>query len=332
LTQATNMGESVRLASVQRIALKAVLDAVRGAHVGLAFVACFGAIAFLSGCGSAASGQELRGRLLVEAYVDGDEWETPHLYEVGVDGSHLRRMSRLDASDPRWSPDGKRIAFDAFSPGDGDKHIYVATKDGDQPHPIAVGREPRWSPEGRRILFTSYYGELSTVAADGRDEKVLALHRNAFDPDWSPRGDEIVFLGDDFGDLYVVGLKDMHVRRITHLADSEHGNADPHWSADAKSIYFAHSLVPRGGPMTDVFYRVGSDGANLQKLTVAPNTAAGSGGPFGSADWSTDGRTVVYCNREGAIVILQVGGSKEPRTFHLTGLICDGVDLYSAPG
>jgi hypothetical protein len=85
--------------------------------------------------------------------------------------------------------------------------------------------------------------------------------------------------------------------------------------------------------MTDAFYRVGSDGANLRKLTVAPNTAAGmSGGPFGSGDWSTDGRTVVYCNRDGAIVILQVGGSKEPRTFHLTDLICDGVDLYSAPG
>ena len=37
------------------------------------------------------------------------------IYRVGIDGSGLERLTpwRLDASDPDWSPDGQRIAFDS---------------------------------------------------------------------------------------------------------------------------------------------------------------------------------------------------------------------------
>ena len=61
--------------------------------------------------------------------------------------------SEKPASDPQWSPDGRRIAFVR------DRAIWVVEADGSREvsvsrHPAGDSR-PRWSPDGRRIAFIS---------------------------------------------------------------------------------------------------------------------------------------------------------------------------------
>ncbi|VFM95161.1 MAG: WD40-like Beta Propeller Repeat [Candidatus Kentron sp. G] len=63
-----------------------------------------------------------------------------------------------NASDihPRWSPDGKRIAFS--SNRSGRYEIWMTAADGANPRQLTDGPGdktwPAWSPDGRRILFT----------------------------------------------------------------------------------------------------------------------------------------------------------------------------------
>jgi TolB protein len=97
------------------------------------------------------------------------------IHRVGIDGTGLERLTpwRLNASDPDWSPDGQRIAFDS---GDaevrGSKgNIYVMRADGsgrtrltDYPplrrvrpvSPPGFASEPVWSPSGTQIMNTRF--------------------------------------------------------------------------------------------------------------------------------------------------------------------------------
>jgi Tol biopolymer transport system component len=101
------------------------------------------------------------------------------IHRVGIDGSGLQRLTpwRLNASDPDWSPDGRRIAFDSGDAGlRGSKgNIYVMRADGSgrkrltdfPPTPIrgdccppsrgpGLANNPVWSPSGTRIMFTHF--------------------------------------------------------------------------------------------------------------------------------------------------------------------------------
>src|SRR5919204_4028928 len=63
----------------------------------------------------------------------------------------------MDARQPSWSPDGRRIAFQAYRTSTW--QIWTINADGSDPTPITSGpyddREPSWSPDGRRIAFSS---------------------------------------------------------------------------------------------------------------------------------------------------------------------------------
>ena len=72
-----------------------------------------------------------------------------------VGGSEIKRLTSGDksSSSPRWSPDGKKIAFVTGS------QIWVMDSDGDdkqQVTKISTGAGgPVWSPDGKWIAFTS---------------------------------------------------------------------------------------------------------------------------------------------------------------------------------
>ena len=77
-----------------------------------------------------------------------------------ADGSSPRQLTNLGApstSSPRWSPDGKQIAFDSNK--DGKWECYVINPDGGSPKRItdkpSTNFSPRWSRDGRWLYFTS---------------------------------------------------------------------------------------------------------------------------------------------------------------------------------
>jgi Tol biopolymer transport system component len=78
-----------------------------------------------------------------------------------------------------WSPDGRKVAFDAFPPVNAAKgEIYVMDADGSNvvnlTNDPAVDIMPAWSPDGRKIAFTSSRAadgnhDIYTMNSDGSD-------------------------------------------------------------------------------------------------------------------------------------------------------------------
>ncbi|HKP70646.1 MAG TPA: hypothetical protein VJV05_15270, partial [Pyrinomonadaceae bacterium] len=78
-----------------------------------------------------------------------------HIYTVRIDGTGLKQITSGDKSNssPRWSPDGKHIAFTTGG------QIWTMEPDGDdrkQVSHISTGAaNPVWSPDGKWIAFNS---------------------------------------------------------------------------------------------------------------------------------------------------------------------------------
>jgi dipeptidyl aminopeptidase/acylaminoacyl peptidase len=98
------------------------------------------------------------------------------IYTMGVDGSHSKQLTNGSSSSsaPRWSPDGKRIAF--ITGG----QIWTMDADGDHKDQITKissgASQPVWSPDGQWIAFISdVYPQCATDACNkAEDDKAEA--------------------------------------------------------------------------------------------------------------------------------------------------------------
>ena len=87
-----------------------------------------------------------------------------HLYSVGIEGGRaecLTQPSGIAANfQPRYSRDGRQIAF--ISDRGGQNNLWIMEADGDQPRPVypdLVSRhaEPAWSADGRSLFATRFF-------------------------------------------------------------------------------------------------------------------------------------------------------------------------------
>lgn len=94
-----------------------------------------------------------------------------HIWRVDIGSTPIQLTSEPNSDDsaPRWSPDGKTIAFirrSADESRSGDRALWVMSADGANPHVlIENATNPMWLPDGTAILYGS--------VVDGRNQLFL---------------------------------------------------------------------------------------------------------------------------------------------------------------
>ena len=176
------------------------------------------------------------------SYPDGSLWRSR------IDGTQRRQLTvpPLAVINPRWSPDGKIIAFTDFSSGDrrqmahaGHHRIYVVNADGGEPLLLLAGDigDTAWSPDGRLIAYgyhtRSGWG-VRILDLKTRKSTDVPGSQDRWSPRWSPDGKYLAALGGEFSSKLM--FYSFASKQWEELASGYLGW--PSWSHDSKFVYF----------------------------------------------------------------------------------------------
>jgi len=216
--------------------------------------------------------------------------------------AHMLTHGEGGNRDPRWSPDGTRVAF--MSTRSGVEQLYVMNANGSGvvqlTHSPGFKSGVDWSPDGTRIAYASSEagitgplgiihapGDIYVARSDGQAARRLTSGGGLnVDPEWSPDGTSIAFFSDRGGpgEIWVMAADGSQVRRLT---DGPSLNASPSWSPDSKRIAF-HSERDFPGGYESAIYLMNADGTGQRRLVDGVGL---------SPDWSPDGRWIVFASR-----------------------------------
>jgi TolB protein len=216
-----------------------------------------------------------------------------HIYTIDLStGTIIPLTSGRDFRDenPRWSPDGRRIAFKSTRTGPS-YDIYVMDADGGNvtrvtDHP-AHDHDPVWMPDGGSLIFSSERdsrGDLYRVWL--ADRRVERLTRNfvgrAIMPSVSPDGRSVAFAAQTLERLkfweFQVHVLDLASGKTRALGASG-GACWPAWSRDGRMI----ANVSLAREPSTIELRNPADGAPRELVAAA-------GRWHYYPDWSQDNR------------------------------------------
>jgi Tol biopolymer transport system component len=159
----------------------------------------------------------------------------------------------LVAWEPRWSPDGKQIAFIGGRKNQTTR-VFLVSPEGGPPRELFPDdrnqKDPAWSPNGKLIAFTREEKPSSPGAAPGALYTFnLSTNQLSLVPGslglrvsaWSPDGRFIT--AKDEGDHKLM-LFDVRTQKWAQLAEGLGIHGPPSWSRDGKSIYYQDFMMP----------------------------------------------------------------------------------------
>jgi len=212
------------------------------------------------------------------------------IWVAPLDGSEEPRQltsgTRSDSS-PRWSPDGRWLAFVSNRDGkDETAHaeLYVLPADGGEPRRLTDGKEGvesiAWSPDSSRIAFARRVRDEAYEEEDDRRRAPRRFTRVFY------KLDSVGWTGDRRKHIFVADLEGSE-RQLTN-GDCEDG--EPAWSPDGARLVFTALRGERWDvELVEALYEleVDADRAEPKRLTQPDESA-------GLASFSPDGALIAY--------------------------------------
>jgi dipeptidyl aminopeptidase/acylaminoacyl peptidase len=214
-----------------------------------------------------------------------------NIWLAAADGSSVPRQftfgKKRDA-DPRWSPDGSRLAFTSKRE-DGPAQLYVIPVAGGEAVKLTDAKEDvieaAWSPDGSRLAFTSRVPDEANEEKDEKKRKPRRLKRLQYKLDnegWTIDRPKHIFTvrADASGPA-------------AQLTDGDYQDVEPSWSPDGKRIAFGSARHPDWdiGLLHDI-YAVDAEGGEPERLTA-------NDGQCWFPSWAPDGARIAYLFNPG---------------------------------
>ena len=211
-----------------------------------------------------------------------------NIWIAAVDGGEPRRLTSGDKRDsaPRWSPDGRRLAFVSERQEDKRPQLYVMPTDAGEAvrltELVQGVSEPLWSPDGKRLAFLSRVGgdepqQKEAAEALSKPARVITTLK------YKMNGDGFVY--DRRTHLFVVDAGDGSVNQLTN---GDYNHDGPAWSPDGSLLAFTSARhAERDEDDASDVWVVAADGGDVRRVT---DTA----GPVGRPSFSPDGQRIAY--------------------------------------
>ena len=194
-----------------------------------------------------------------------------------------------DAS-PRWSPDGKYLAFLSVRPAEGKSQIWLLDRRGGEASQLTnvkgeIGSY-EWSPDGKRLVLVMRDSEKEP--GEARDPKAKAPKPIVIDRYRFKRDVEGYLTGSAHDRLYLFDVESKKLEALT--GEKNFDETDPAWSPDGSQLAFFsnHAKEPDQTGTTDIFIVAARAGAAQRKLLTIcrPNEQR--------LVWSPNGRMLAF--------------------------------------
>jgi len=243
------------------------------------------------------------------AYVATISRTVKEIFVMDYDGANpvpITGNQSLNLS-PRWSPDGRMIAYTSYR--DGNPDLFVLNFDSGRRDVLSAQRglnaTPGWSPDGQWLVFAMSAGggtNLFLLPRRGGTPKALTTGSAvSVSPSFSPNGRQIIFNSDRGGtpQIYIMDVDGTNLHRLSFQGNY---NSSPRWSPRGEKIAFMCQLAG------NQICLINPDGTGLQQLTTL--------GRNEDPAWSPDGRHIVFTStRMGPreIYVMHADGTEQTR-------------------
>ena len=202
---------------------------------------------------------------------DADVWLVS---TAGGEPTRLTTSKKTDTQ-PRWSPDGKRLAF--ISAREDKPQIFLISPFGGEAEKLTDSKSGiasfQWAPDGNRIAYVAQQEPSSEEEKKQKDKDDAQVIDKNF----------------KFSRIWII---DVNTKKASEVVKGEYTASDPQWSPDGRSIAFVTHPTPKAddGSLSDISI---IDVASGRQRKLIEND-----GPDNAPRWSPDGRQIAFLSRD----------------------------------